>query len=395
MSPRIARRVAGLRRTLIREIFESAPADALNLGLGQPDLEPPELLREALARAASEGPSGYGPTAGDPVLRERVAASYMPFARGPGDVVITVGCQQATFVGLGCLVDPGDEVLLPDPAFPGARRAAEAWGAVPRAYPLRPERGFHLDPDEVVALLSPATRAVVVITPSNPTGTVEPAPSLERLVAETERRGIALLIDDTYRTMYWLGKGNAPGAPPRPLAHVVVCGGLSKSVALTGWRLGWVVCPDAEFTARVVALQQTLLTCAPTPTQRAARVAFTPEGEAAAREVRAVFRRRRELVAGTLGARADLRLAPLEGAFYAWVDASSAGGGIGFARRLLAEEKIVVIPGEAFGTSSPDWLRISYAQEDRALERALGVIAERLAAPGYGEKAGRGGSEGE
>ncbi len=378
MSPRIAQRVAGLKRTLIRELFESAPPDALNLGLGQPDLEPPALLREALARAASEGPSGYGPTAGDGALRERVATAYAPFARGAGDAVITVGCQQATFVALGCLLDPGDEVLLPDPAFPGALRAAQTWDAAPRFYPLRAERGFHLDPDEVLGLITPATRALVVITPSNPTGTVEPASSLARLTEETARRGVALVIDDTYRSLYWLGDGDAPGIPAEPLPHVVVCGGLSKSVALTGWRLGWVVSPDAEFMARVVALQQTLLTCAPTPTQRAARVAFTPEGRVAAQAVRAVFRRRRDLVERILGGRPGLRMAPLEGAFYAWVDASAAGGGMAFARRLMAEDKIVVIPGEAFGTSAPDWLRISYAQEDGALARALETIAARL-----------------
>ena len=119
--------------------------------------------------------------------------------------------------------------------------------------------------------------------------------------------------------------------------------------------------------ARVVALQQTLLTCAPTPTQRAARVAFTPEGRVAAQAVRAVFRRRRDLVERILGGRPGLRMAPLEGAFYAWVDASAAGGGMAFARRLMAEDRIVVIPGEAFGTSAPDWLRISYAQEDGLL----------------------------
>ncbi|MCU0253850.1 MAG: pyridoxal phosphate-dependent aminotransferase [Acidobacteria bacterium] len=378
MSPRIAQRVLGLKRTLIRELFESAPPDALNLGLGQPDLEPPALLREALARAASEGPSGYGPTAGDGLLRERVAAAYAPFARGPGDAVITVGCQQATFVALGCLVDPGDEVLLPDPAFPGALRATETWGATPRFYPLRAERDFHLDPDEVLSLISPKTRALVVITPSNPTGTVEPAESLNRLTEETARRGIALVIDDTYRSLHWLSDGDAPGAPSAPLAHVVVCGGLSKSVALTGWRLGWVVSPDAEYMARIVALQQTLLTCAPTPTQRAARVAFTAEGRIAAETVRAVFRRRRDLVARILGGRPGLRLAPLEGAFYAWVDASRAGGGMAFARRLMAEDKIVVIPGEAFGRGAPDWLRISYAQDDGPLAAALETIAARL-----------------
>jgi aspartate/methionine/tyrosine aminotransferase len=142
--------------------------------------------------------------------------------------------------------------------------------------------------------------------------------------------------------------------------------------------------------ARIVALQQTLLTCAPTPTQRAARIAFTPEGRTAAGAVRAVFRRRRDLVERVLGGWPGLRLAPLEGAFYAWVDASAAGGGMAFARRLMAEDRIVVIPGEAFGRTAPDWLRISYAQEDGALERALGTIAERLSsASGASDDASR------
>lgn len=118
MSPAFSNRVAGLKRTLIREIFESAPPEALNLGLGQPDLDPPPPFRAELSRAAAEGPAGYGPTAGDRPLREAVAAQYAGFAGGPDDVLITVGCQEATFVALGCLVDPGDEVLTPDPDSP-------------------------------------------------------------------------------------------------------------------------------------------------------------------------------------------------------------------------------------------------------------------------------------
>jgi len=378
MSPMIAGRVAGLKRTLIREIFESAPADALNLGLGQPDIAPPAVLREALSRAASEGPSGYGPTAGDKALRAAIAGYYAPFARRAEDVVVTLGCQEATFAVLGCLLDPGDEVLCPDPGFPGAERAAKTWNAVPRFYPLRAENGFHLDVDEVLGMVGPATKAILVITPSNPTGTVEPRATIERLAEETARRGIALVVDDTYHQLCWTAEGRAFGAPQAPLEHVVVCGGLSKSVALTGWRVGWAVCPDAAFMAKLVAMQQTVLTCPATPIQIGARVAFTPEGEAAAREVKAIFRRRRDIVAEELGGRPEVRMAPLEGAFYAWVDASRCGGGIRFAKRLLEEEKIVVIPGEAFGAGGAGWFRISYAQEDNALRRALKVIAGRL-----------------
>lgn len=379
MSPRLAARVAGLKRTLIRELFESAPPDALNLGLGQPDFEPPDLLRAALARAASEGPSGYGPTAGDPVLRQGVAGTYPGFARRPEDVLITTGCQEATMVVLGCLVDPGDEVLVPDPAFPGAERAAGAWGGIPIRYPLRPENNFHLDPQEVLDAVTPRTRAIVVITPSNPTGTVEPRESIEYLCRGAEQRGVTLIIDDTYRTLCWTGEELAPGAPAEPSPHVVVCGGLSKAAALTGWRLGWAISPDPALAGKLVALQQTLLTCAPTPTQRAARVTFTPEGAQAVAGVRDVFRRRRDMVAEVFQQAGQIDFAPLEGAFYTWVNARARGGGMAFARLLLQEENIVIIPGEAFGAFCPDWVRISYAQEDRALQQALRVIAARLA----------------
>jgi aspartate/methionine/tyrosine aminotransferase len=371
---RPAERVRNLRRTLIREIFESAPPDALNLGLGQPDLDPPDVLREALAEAALGGPAGYGPTQGDPELRALVAATYAPLARGPEDVMVTAGCQQATFVTLGALLDPADEVLVPDPGFPGAARAASAWGARPVGYPLRPERTFHLDPDEVAAACGPVTRALLVISPSNPTGTIEPAASLARLGDLAAERDLALLLDDTYRDFHWLDDGPAPGPPPGAMERTIVCGGLSKSGALTGWRLGWIVCRDRELMARMVALQQTVLTCAATPVQRAARTAFTERGRAGMRALRQRFRDRRDLVERVLGG-AGLRLAPLEGAFYAFVDVGAAGGGTAFARRLLDEEKIVVIPGEAFGEVAADWVRVSYAQEETRLLAALETIA--------------------
>ncbi len=377
MKLRIAQRVAPLKRTLIREIFESAPKDALNLGLGQPDLSAPDVLREALARAASVGPTGYGPTAGLAALREAVAGDYPEFARGPGDVLVTCGCQQAAFVTLGCLLDEGDELLVPDPGFPGSPRAALAWNAKARSYPLRPENDFHIDPDEVLGAVTDETRALLVISPSNPTGTIESAETIDALVRGTAERGIALIIDDTYRGLSWLDEAGAPGARGDELDHVIVCGGLSKSVALTGWRVGWTLCRDPELMAKLVALQQTVLTCPSTPIQEGALAAFTPAGRDAARALHARFAGRAALVERALP-REKYRRAPLEGAFYAWIDASARGGGRPFAKELLEEEKIVVIPGEAFGEAYPDWIRISYAEDDAKLADALPRIAARL-----------------
>lgn len=377
MSPRVAARVGSFRRTLIREIFESAPKDALNLGLGQPDFDPPAVFCEALARAASSPDSGYGPTAGDRTLRELVANDYSGFANGPQDVVITLGCQNATFTALGCLLDPGDEVLVPDPGFPGAMSAAKAWGATPRYYPLRAERGFRIDVDELLALVTDRTRGIVVISPSNPTGVLEPQATLDRLVEETARRGLALVLDEIYRELCHSAPPPAPGVPRIAAPHVVVCGGLSKSVALTGWRVGWAICSDGPFIDKFTALHQAVLTCPATPIQRACRIAFEPAGIDAAATLRQAFRRRRDLVASILGT-AGCRMAPLDAAFYAWVDASGAGGGREFSRRLLQEENIVVIPGEGFGVAAPDWFRISYCQPEQRLEPALKTIVARL-----------------
>ncbi|MDQ7006738.1 MAG: pyridoxal phosphate-dependent aminotransferase [Acidobacteriota bacterium] len=376
MSLRVADHVRPLRRTLIREIFESAPAEAINLGLGQPDLEAPPALRAALAAAAEHGPGGYGPTAGLEALREEIAADYPDLGLGSSDVLVTAGCQQATFVTLGCLLDPGDEILVPDPGFPGAERAAVAWSARARGYPLPEERNFHLDPEQVEALITPRTRAVVVISPSNPVGTVESAGTIQALVDLSARAGVALILDDTYRDLCWTAP-RAPGIATVLPDHVVICGGLSKSLALTGWRVGWALCRNPAFMARLVALQQTVLTCASTPIQIGARAAFTAEGRRGRDRLVERFRRRRERVTSLLPP--ACRRAPMEGAFYAWIHAGGAGSRE-LARQLLEEDGVVVIPGEAFGPGGDGWIRVSYARREEELEKALERIALRLEA---------------
>jgi aspartate/methionine/tyrosine aminotransferase len=380
MSPQIARRVDGFRRTLIREIFEAAPKTAINLGLGQPDFDPPTVFAEALARAAAEPGSGYGPTAGDLQLRARVASSFGRFVTGPADVVITLGCQSAAFLALGCVVDAGDEVLVPDPGFPGAERAAQAWGARVVGYPLRQENSFRIDVDELMSHVTPRTRAIVVITPSNPTGVVESQATIDRLIEQTAARGLALIIDEVYRELcFSTSSGIAPGVPrDAQHAHVVACGGLSKSVALTGWRVGWVVNSDAAWLDRLVALQQTVLTCPSTPIQKASRIAFEPEGLRAQREVWELFRRRREIVERSL-AQFEIERAPLDGAFYAWIRAQRTGNARAVCQRLLSEDNLVVIPGEGFGKAAPDWIRISYCLPEAELSAAIETIARRVA----------------
>jgi aspartate/methionine/tyrosine aminotransferase len=371
---RLANRVKNLERTLIRKLFEEMPEGTTNLGLGQVDLPVPDELRSALQTAA-DGPGGYGPTAGDRVLRDAVAASYPGFADSGGDVLITAGCQQATFAVLGALTDPGDEVLVPRPGFPGAERAATAWGAEARSYRLEESLGFHIDAEALIAEIGPRTRALVVISPSNPLGSVEPAATIELLARGCAERGVALVLDDTYREFCWSVEGGAPGPPKGDWPNVVVCGGLSKSPGLAGWRIGWALCRDRPFMERLTALQQTLLTCASSPIQRAARVSFSDSGVRARRRIVETFAARKEIVARELIDR-GIDAGPMEGGFYAWVRTEC--DALEFAGRLLAEERIMVIPGVAFDPSSANRIRLSFACEERLLTEALGIVRRRI-----------------
>ena len=170
MTLRPARRVAALERTLIRRIFDAAPADAINLGLGQPDLPTPELLAKAGAAGIAAGKTGYTTTAGDPALRCAIAESAAPFAAGPENVLVTVGSQEALYVTCLGLVDPGDEILYPDPGYPAYPTVAALVGARPVPYSLSAANGFRLRAADLAARITDRTRAVIINEPSNPTG---------------------------------------------------------------------------------------------------------------------------------------------------------------------------------------------------------------------------------
>ena len=173
MSFPVARRMDGIERTLIRRIFDGAPKGSINLGLGQPDLPTPARICLAGIDGIVSGKTGYTSTAGDPAVRAAVAARYPGFAGGPENVVVTIGSQEAVFAAAMTLVDAGDEVLVPDPGYPAYPVVAQLLGATPAPYPLRPERGFRIDPADVVSRLTPRTRLVILCSPSNPTGAMD------------------------------------------------------------------------------------------------------------------------------------------------------------------------------------------------------------------------------
>lgn len=376
MRIRPARRVAGLERTLIRQIFDSAPADAINLGLGQPDLPTPDVAALHGVAAISAGRTSYTSTAGDPELREALAQRYRPFARDPDNVLVTVGSQEAMYVACLGLLDSGDEVLYPDPGYPAYPVVAGLVGARPVAYPLRPGRRFRLDPEDVVARLTEHTRAVILCAPSNPTGASIQQRELEQLTRVLEQRGVPWISDEIYSGFSY----DEPFVSPADVAPDggLVISGLSKDLSMTGWRVGWIVGPR-EILTRLIAIHQYLVTCASSISQRAALAAFTPTGIAIRKQYLEIFRARRDLMAQELGRLAGVEFTPPDGAFYFYVDVSRYGDSVQLARRLLERAKVVTVPGEAFGNNGKGYLRISFAASNDAIREGLQRIRRELA----------------
>jgi aspartate/methionine/tyrosine aminotransferase len=375
MSFPVSQRASEIGMSPIRRIFEAAPPGSVHLGLGQPTERTPEPILEMARQALAEDPLGYTPNAGLPALRAAVAESYGG-GFGPEQVCITAGSQEALYSATQALLDPGDEMLLPDPGFLAYPTVARLAGAVPVPYPLDRKDGFRLHLEAIAERIGPRTRAVLICTPSNPLGTVIDKPTLAGLGALCEERGLYLLSDEVYRELYYTPE------PPPSAAHfcgrAVVIQALSKSHAMTGWRLGWTLAPRPA-AERIILVHAYVMTCTAALVQHTALRLFRSGrmGELAA-EGRARYRRRRDLLLGLLG-RHGLSCIRPEGTFYAFADVSGAGqSSEEVAWGALHNEKVVTIPGSVFGPGGEGYLRLSFAATDAELEEGIGRLARYL-----------------
>ena len=376
----VAERTREVEISGIRKMFEAAPPRSINLGLGEPDFNPPAAVVEALCRAVREGKNHYGPSAGLPALRERVAARYgeRDPATSRDNVIITGSGTEALMATALALYDPGDEVLVPDPGFVLYAPHARLAGAVPVPYALDAAAGFQPDLDELEGLVTPRTRAIVVNSPSNPTGAVFPKATVDRLVAFADLHDLTIVSDEVYEeitydrpaTSFW-GRCD----------RVVIVNSFSKTLAMTGWRIGFLVAPRS-LAIELNKIHYHIMACPPTPTQLAVLVGL--ESDAATRRMVAEFRARRALVVRLLAAVPGLSLVPPSGAFYAFPRFDWKRSSAEVATELLARG-LITTPGDAFGARGASHLRLSFAASRADLRRGLALLrayAEGLAPGG-------------
>ena len=372
------------RHSGIREISQLAASvpDAIRLEVGQPDFRTPEHIVAAAKQALDDGWHGYTPTAGLPLLRERLAAklsSVNGIDVPPQQVVCGPGGAGVIAASVLSLCNPGDEVLLPDPCWPNYLLLLATASVRPLRYPCPPARGFLPDLDRLEALITPRTTILVVNSPNNPTGRVYPPEVLHQIGDIAERHGLWLVSDECYDQIILEGSPVAPGmranADPE---RVVTCFTFSKTYAMTGWRLGYAVASPQMVDSMTKMIEGTTSSSS-TVAQKAAEAALDGPQDCVA-EMVAGYRRRRDLVVDLLR-EAGLLLNVPEGAFYILADVSPSGlTSHAFAVQLLQERGVAVAPGSAFGRVAAGAVRISLASSDQDLREGVGRLCEMVTA---------------
>lgn len=369
--------VEAIPASLIRAINARKREGDLDFGLGEPRLRPDSrAFDEAVAWVRERG-CPYSPNAGFPELRERIAA-YVGLDGGAESVCVTVGSEEALYLAIKSLLDPArDEVLIVEPCYLAYPKLCMMENVRYRTVALDAADGFFPRAARVLDAVGPDTRMIVLNTPSNPTGRIWPDEELEELALGLARRGgepIYVLSDEVYRELHFTS--TPPSSPARFHPYTLVAGSLSKSNALTGLRLGWLAGPP-ELVRAAVKVHQFVNTAASTFSQQVALSLFRrPESLGEQREW--YLKARHDLLdaAAALG----VPLLEPEGAFYALVALSGEGrDSVTTAERLLEEERVVAIPGRAFGESAEGWLRLSWVVEREEMEEGLRRIAAFLA----------------
>jgi aspartate/methionine/tyrosine aminotransferase len=370
-----AERLRNIRKSATRVLYDKAPAGSINLGLGEPDFITPDVVRREAVRVINEEPIAYTTNAGLLALRERIAEyhSNSRTSYNVDSVCVTTGAEEALFCSVMAIAGPGDEVLVPNPGFLAYPSIAEMAGATVTHYRMPAERGFEFNAAEFDRALTDRTKLVFVLSPSNPTSRVIARDDLAHIAKRLHGSGVYIISDEIYRELYLEER---PHSISELYDKTIVVSGLSKMMSMTGWRLGWAVGPE-EVIRHVTVAHQYVSSCASAVSQKAAIAAFSEEGRRATAEFRSELNRRREVMAGAI--RRDLHLDFIqgEGAYYTMLDVSGFGQSMDVAMALL-KERVITVPGSAFGSEGEGYLRLSFSIEPELIEEGIRRIAKGL-----------------
>jgi len=356
--------------------------DVINLGIGQPDFKTPGHIVEAAVKALRDGHHGYTPANGIPELREAVAADILKYKKctvSPDDVVIMPGGKPTMFFAVLMFGQPGTEIIYPNPGFPIYESVIRFSGAKPVPMALHEENGFSFSADEVLALITPQTRLIIINSPANPTGGVVPREEMDKLAAGLEKHpNVAILSDEIYGRMLYDGREHVSMLEYEHLRdRVIMLDGWSKTYAMTGWRLGYAVWPS-QLADHATRLAINCHSCVNAPTQWAGVAALQgPQTDVDA--MMKAFDERRRVIVSELNQVEGFRCIEPGGAFYAFPNIEGTGmSAKALQDQLLEEAGVAIIAGTSFGAHGEGYVRFSYANSTENIREAIRRVREFL-----------------
>ncbi len=374
----ISKKIEGIQPSGIRKFFDvvSEMPDAISLGVGEPDFDTPYSVREEGIYALEKGRTFYTSNAGLKELREEISRylkrKYSLDYDADNEIMVTVGGSEAIDVALRCMVDPGDEVLIPTPCYVSYLPCAVMADAVPKMIELKAENQFKLTRQELIDSITDKTKILMLAFPNNPTGAIMTREELEELVPVIIEHDLYVISDEIYSELTYDNKHCSIASLPGMKERTVTINGFSKAFAMTGWRLGY-ACAPKEIMKQMIKLHQFAIMCAPTNSQFAAIEALRNCDDDVDRMVEAYNQRRRFL----LNSFKEMGIDCFEpfGAFYVFPSIAKFGmTSEEFANRLLREQKLAVVPGTAFGECGEGFVRISYAYSIENLKQGMDRI---------------------
>lgn len=368
----------------VREL-RSKGIDVIGFGAGEPDIDTPEFIKEACARALKEGKTKYPPAGGVPELREALSEKLKKFNGvdyKPSEIVVTVGAKLAIYLILSALINDGDEVLLPSPYWVTYEDQIRLCGGVPVFVPTSMEEGFSLKFEEVERRITERTKLIIVNSPTNPTGMVFKRKELERIAELCLQRSIYILSDECYESLIF---ENSEFFSIASLSEEVrritfTVNSFSKTYSMTGWRVGYVACEE-NLAKVLTSINSHLVSNTATFAQYGALEALkNPEGERFIEEAREIYRRRREVIYEALKEIPNVRVLKPDATFYIFPDfshyTSKVGGDVKLAEYLLEKAKVAVVPGSAFGAKG--FFRFSFALDEESIREGVRRVKEAL-----------------
>ncbi len=378
----LSRTVEDLKPSGIRRFFDLAAGmeGVISLGVGEPDFITPWSVREAAILSLEQGYTSYTANAGLVELREEIAGymkkSFRVSYSAEKEIIVTVGASQALDIALRAILDPGDEVIVIEPSFVSYVPLVALAGGVPVQVQTLKEKGFKIQPEQLQNAITSRTKAIMLCSPNNPTGTMLSKGELEGIAKIAEKHDLLVLSDEIYAELAYEGEYTSFAAINGMRERTILISGFSKGFAMTGWRLGFVCAPE-QISQAMLKIHQYAMMCAPTMAQFAALEALKT-GRTDVEDMKKSYRRRRNYFVQSLN---DIGLTchVPGGAFYAFPSIESTGlSSEAFAEKLLLEEKVAVVPGNIFGESGEGHVRCSYATSMEQLQEAIKRIGRFL-----------------